>query len=98
MTIETKTTIQASDVLTVDFECVQCHSITSWPLAVAKHPPTCCHCNPEQQWMTFGGDKYRVITELVALLQQLSKTQNERFILRFGIRNEVSGHASSGED
>ena len=38
MTIETKTTIEASDIVSVEFECSKCHSKTSWPLAVAKNP------------------------------------------------------------
>ena len=93
VTIETKTTIQPSDVTAVEFECAACHSVISWPLAVAKYPPTHCHCNPEKQWMTHGGDTYRALAELVGLLQRVSKMQNEPFILRLAVKNEASGLA-----
>jgi hypothetical protein len=86
MTVETKTTIQASDIATVEFECVQCHSVMSWPLAVASRPPTHCHCLPERQWMTVGGDTYRAIVEPIERMRQFGETKNEPFILRFGLR------------
>jgi hypothetical protein len=98
VTVETKTTIEPSDVSTVEFECIHCHSITSWPLAIAKNPPTSCPCEQKGQWMTVGGDTYRNIVSLIALLQQFSKTQNEPFILRFGVKNGVSDPASSDGD
>ena len=97
MTVETKTTIQPSDLTTVEFECKECHSIVSWPLAVAKHPPSHCHCHPEKQWMTVGGDTYRALTTLVALLQQFNKSQNEPFIFRLGVQNGSLVRASDSK-
>ena len=85
MTIETKITIQPSDIITVEFECAKCHSITTWPLAVAKKPPIRCHCSDEQ-WMTPDGDTYRAVVDLIAQMHRFSSTKNEPFIMRFGVK------------
>jgi hypothetical protein len=97
MTVEIKTTLQPSDVITVEFECAQCHSMTSWPLGVAKHPPMKCHCS-DQQWMTLGGETYCAITDIIALLQRFSKARKEPFVMRFGIRHDPAlGRASESK-
>ena len=94
MTIETKTTIQVNDVLTVEFECANCHAITSWPVTVAKNPPTQCYCG-KGQWMVHGGPEYAAITDLIALLQQFRKAANPMYIMRFGLAASV--HASGSK-
>jgi hypothetical protein len=66
MTIETKTTIQLSDITGIEFECKNCHSVTSWPIAVAHNPLTRCHCGADQ-WMPHGSALYAAITDLITL-------------------------------
>lgn len=89
MTVETKTTIQLSDFATVEFECANCHSISSWPLNVAKFPPAKCHCSQEL-WMPIGGDIYRNITDLIELIKRFAGSKGkEPFILRFGLSSSV---------
>jgi len=95
MTIETKTTLQLSDIITVEFECAQCHAVTSWPLLVARNPPTRCRCT-EQDWMGKGSDMYSNISDLITLLQQFSKAKNGPFIMRFGINYDASLARASG--
>jgi hypothetical protein len=95
MTVETKTTIQASDVVTLEFECAHCHSITSWPLTVAKNPPTRCHCG-HGEWMSYGGAEFAAISDLITLLKQFSKAPNTPYIMRFGLAASV--HASDKID
>jgi hypothetical protein len=95
MTVETKTTIQLSDILTVEFECAHCHSVTAWPLMVAVNPPTKCYCG-HMTWMAHGSPEYVAIADLVTLLKQFSKTPNPAYIMRFGLSASV--HASGKTD
>jgi hypothetical protein len=97
MTIETKTTIQPSDITTVEFECAECHSMISWPLAVAKNPPLKCHCS-DQPWLVVGNDTHKAIVDLIALLQRFSKAEFKTFHLRLGLKDEVSlAHVSGSK-
>jgi hypothetical protein len=95
MTVETRTTIQLSDIANVEFECRKCGSKTVWPIGVAKSPPIKCHCE-EQQWMVHGGDQFMSIARLLQLIQKVGEAQNEPFIMRFGLLASV--HASSEKD
>jgi hypothetical protein len=95
MTVETKTTIQASDILTVEFECAHCHSINSWPLIVAKNPPLRCHCGHEN-WMAHGGSEYAAITELIALLHRFAQAPNTPYVMRFGLAASVHADHDAG--
>lgn len=95
MTIETKTTVQLSDIRTVEFECKKCHSISSWPLEIAREVPVKCHCDSEQ-WMAYGGDQYAAMARLLMLMQRFSTANNEPFVMRFGLAASV--HASDDKD
>jgi hypothetical protein len=86
MTIETKTTIQLSDLTTVEFECKNCHAIGSWPIDVAKNPPTGCPCRTDLPWMAHGGQQFAQIVDLIALVQKLGKADKELFVLRFVLK------------
>jgi len=86
MTIETKTTIQLSDLTTVEFECKNCRAIVSWPIDVAKNPPTVCPCRTDQPWMVHGGQQFVEIVDLIHLLRKLSKADKELFALRFALK------------
>lgn len=85
MTIETKTTIQLSDIKAVEFECKNCHRVVSWPLDTARNPPFSCECAGSPQWMSVGGDTYRDLTHLIALIQRYGKSNGEQFVLRFTV-------------
>jgi hypothetical protein len=97
MTVETKTTVQLSDIASIEFECNNCHRIISTPLLAAKNPQTECECS-SQQWMTVGGDTYRQLTQLIILVQQFSGSRNEPFTMRFGLKSSASDRASGGRD
>ena len=97
MTIETKTTIQLSDVKAVEFECRNCHRIYVYPLEVARNPPISCDCVPNSRWMTVGGDMHQRLTNLIGLVQQLSTANNEPFAMRFVVEG-ISDRASGGKD
>lgn len=86
MTVETKTTIQLSDLTSIEFECKDCGATTSWPMPVAKNPPTTCRCRDEQ-WMTHGGQTYRDLSNLIELIQRLGKADGEKFVMRFRVTN-----------
>lgn len=98
MTVETKTTIELSDVEAVEFECKNCHSVSKWPISIAKSPPLQCHCGSPSQWMTLGGDMHTNITHLIELMRQLGKAQNEPFAMRFTLKTSASVRVSDGKD
>jgi hypothetical protein len=87
MTVETKTTIQFSDIATIEFECNDCHSKMVWPLKIAKNPPMSCSCNRDKQWMPSGGDTQHNISRLIALLQDFSASKGEPYTIRLGLKN-----------
>ena len=93
MTVETKTTIQLSDICSVEFECKNCHSVSSWPLGIAKSPPVKCHCGQEQ-WMAVGGDDFTAIVTLLKLMQRLSAANNEPYIMRFTLTASAHTHSA----
>jgi len=93
MTIETKTTIQISDVKAIEFECKTCHRIVSLPIEVAKEPPFECDCKNPRQWMSYGGEMYSALSGLMTLLGRFGKVDNEPFAMRLVI-TELSARAS----
>lgn len=95
MTVETKTTIELSDIDSVEFECKHCHSVSAWPLSVARRPPARCHCENSPQWMVGGGDMDNNITRLIELMRRLSEAQKEPFTMRFAIKSAALGDRAS---
>jgi hypothetical protein len=88
MTIETKTTIQLSDITTVEFECSNCGGIVSWPIAGTPRIPVSCQCGA-QQWMPIGSTLYVSLCKFIELAKQLGEMTGEHFALRFGIKNDA---------
>ncbi len=82
MTIETKTTIQLSDVTAVEFTCKNCGRIITWPIGAAK-VPTECDCKPPMQagWMPYGGETYAGLMRLLTLIKQWGSANNETVYL-----------------
>lgn len=97
MTVETRTTIQLSDVATIEFECGECSRVVSIPLLAARNPQTGCECS-HNQWMTIGGDTYRQLGQLILMMQQFSGSRNEPFKMRFGLKSSISDRVSSDKD
>jgi hypothetical protein len=98
MTVETKTTIQPSDISAIEFECLKCHTVTHWPLEVAKNPLTRCHCS-EENWMPYGGDTYVALANFMALLNRFSKAKAEPYRVRLALNSALPlGHVSGDGD
>jgi hypothetical protein len=87
MTIETKTTIQCSDIATIEFECKECHSRIIQPLKIAQKPPTSCQCRHDQEWIPHGGKTYQDIVRLIGLVQDFAESNGERFTIHLGLKN-----------
>ena len=96
MTIETKTTIQLSDIKAIEFECKNCHRIALSPIAVATTPPYYCECHVPPEWMPQGGDMYQRIKNLIGLVQQLAQANNEPFAIRLVV-DGISDRASTAK-
>lgn len=98
MTIETRTTIQLSDVTAVEFKCKNCGRIISWPIEAAKVPTECdCRNPPQPAWMPFGGETYADLMKLLSLIKRWGSANNEPFTLQFVVRG-ISDRAASGRD
>lgn len=95
MTVETKTTIQLSDVKAVEFQCRQCHRILPCPIEVTKEPPIHCDCKTPH-WMPVGGEMYCGVMKLIELIKHYGKANNEPFAMRFVV-DGLSGPASGGK-
>lgn len=85
MTIETKTTIQLSDVKAIEFWCKSCSRMVSYPIGSARNPPFKCECLGSPQWMGVGDNTYRDLTMLISLIQRYGQTNGEQFFLRFEV-------------
>ena len=97
MTVETKTTIQLSDIKTIEFECAKCHTVTSYPLELAKQAQGSC-ANGCGEWMPYAGDTYKSITQLIDLVKRFGNATSEPYTLRFGIKPaSASGHAADSK-
>ena len=83
-------------IAAVQFECARCHSLTEWPLDVAKRPPTRCHCD-DQQWMMPNGETETSISHLLSLIQRFAKAQNEGYVMRFGLKQISVSDRASGD-
>ncbi len=98
MTVETKTTIEPDDLMTVEFVCKGCNAVRSFPIGKFLGPPLRCECRDEN-WMTHSGDIYQSICRLVGLIERMAQAKNEPFVLRFGVRGvSVSDHVSRAKD
>jgi hypothetical protein len=98
MTLETKTTIQLSDIETIEFKCADCGSVFVCPIEIAKTAPMACHCNPTKFWMIGGDETYRGISELLQLIRRFGTSQPETFEFCFGIKKQAAARASSDKD
>lgn len=85
MTAETKTSIQLSDIQTVQFECKKCHTITEWPLSLGRPPLAKCPSCDEPQWMHHGGETFIALNHLLELMHRFSAADGEGFVMRFGV-------------
>jgi len=100
MTFETKTTMELTDIETVEFKCKKCSKVTSYPITAIKSPPTSCDCVQPHgtQWMSYGGDTFAAVNNLLVLIKRLAEA-DEQFTLRFGVKGiSASVPASRGKD
>lgn len=95
MTVETKTTIELSDIGDVQFECKNCGFVATYPLRKFRSPPTACGCHQEKQWMTHGGEMYAGISQMVELMRRMSNATSEPFTMRFGLRGALDSAPAS---
>ena len=98
MTVETRTTIQLSDVTAVEFKCKSCGRVLSWPIEAAKVPTECdCRGYMQPGWMPIGSETYAGLVKLLDLIKQWGRADNESFTLQFVVRG-LSAPAVSGKD
>jgi len=91
MTTETRITIEAKDVLAIEFTCPNCKTQVSIPLKSFSGPPIrCSFCNPEvqKQWLTPGAADYTQLVQLVNALRAFAEP-NVNGNLQFGLRLHI---------
>ena len=88
MTSEVRTTIQLSDIRTVEFECLHCHSRIVRPVGGTQ--PLMLGC-PEcgDNWAHYRGDM-EVLTRLASQLAKLSGIDDPKNEAPFIVRFEIS--------
>jgi hypothetical protein len=96
MTIETKTTIQLSDINAFEFKCKNCNRIVTMPIGNGKNMPANCDCSGPQ-WMPYGGDTHAGLVGVMNAIARFGQANNEPFSLRLVI-DASSDRASSAKD
>ncbi len=96
MMAETRTSIQLSDIQTVEFECKKCRTVTAWPLGLQRPPLVQCASCDAGQWMHYGGEMFVALSKLLDSMRRFSGAGEEAFIMRFGLSSSV--RADGGED
>ncbi len=83
MTVETRTTIQLSDITEVEMECIRCHTRIIWnPHDVDNFIPfQCKKC--DAPFLGRNSQEHRDLLELFSLINTYSYTENYR--LRFSL-------------
>jgi hypothetical protein len=91
MTIETRTTIEPSDISAIEFECMTCHVKTMFPLIKFKNAPISCSSCDEgdrKQWFIPGSTDFSHMRALGETLQLFSGVgKPEAFVMRFHLTN-----------
>ncbi len=83
MTVETRTTIQLSDIKEIEVECIACHTRITWSVRNGNHfiPLKCEKCN--ESFLVKESPDYR---DLSALLSSIIKfSYPGTYILRFAL-------------
>jgi Zn finger protein HypA/HybF involved in hydrogenase expression len=89
MTRETRTTIEPSDVIAVEFECRECGARIVVNLEnFDKSPVFCPRC--EKQWVIYNSDAHARLQSFLHRMKDYSKVKDEPYILRFEIKSDVS--------
>lgn len=91
MTIETRTSIELSDITALEFECKDCHTRIMFPVAGFKDPPIYCSVcfeKSKKQWMVLGNQDFRDIHTLGHIIQLFSgMNKPDGFVMRLHITN-----------
>lgn len=95
MTQSIRTTIDASDVQAIEFECMACHSKIVMPVKTFGGPPISCFtCESPEQWFIPGSQDHAGIVQLGRILRDCAKADQKRFVMRFEISSPSAlGHA-----
>lgn len=87
MTVETRSSIELTDIVAFEMECNNCHARTIRPIKPQFDVPNKCG-NCSAGWMMHGSAELNNLREFLTQLQSYIKTApNQNFVLRF----EVSG-------
>ena len=87
MTVETRTTIEFSDIKSIEFECANCHTKTAVPIDKFKQPPISCHGCDSQQWFIPGSKDLSDLMQMVGSMGRFSGIGKVLFTMRFDITN-----------
>ncbi len=85
MTIETRTTLELSDIRSVEFECANCHVKTTVPIDKFKQPPISCHGCESEQWFVPGSKDLSDLIHMVRSMGRFSEVGKGLFIMRFDL-------------
>jgi hypothetical protein len=85
MTIETRTTVELSDIRHVEFECLTCHAKYVYPIDKFAYPPFVCGvCQPPKLLIAERGKECEDIKQLIYLINRFFENP-EGYAMRFDI-------------
>ncbi|SRR6266404_991206 len=93
MTIETRTTIQLSDIEAIEFQCKNCNVKYVYPIKQFEGPPIFCGCNTQDAWFVANSPDRSDIAKLGEVVRRFSNQPQSKFTLRL----EVKGVSASRE-
>lgn len=86
MTAKTVTSIEPTDIQSIEFECTGCHSILNIPLKVFSDPPTKCRvCSSQEQWLIPGSADHSDFINLSHAIKRIAESQQKVFRVRLQI-------------
>lgn len=87
MTRETRTTIEPSDITSVELECRDCGARVVLKLeSLDKVPVFCGRC--EKQFVIHGSEAHSRLHNFLQRMKEYGQAKNEPYILRFEIKGD----------
>jgi hypothetical protein len=88
MTVETRTTIEPSDITAIEFECVKCHHRTVRSLKDWRNDPAACG-NCGSVWSISSEGNVKMAKELVSLIRYFAELrEGHPFVVRLEIAKD----------
>jgi hypothetical protein len=86
MTIETRTTVQLSDIKAIEFECAKCHAKSIFQIGKFDNPPLNCGACGGEPWFVANTPDRSDIAKLAQIITRFSGQPSSGFAMRLEVR------------